>query len=127
MADAVAEKFQLADTTDGLYALKCRTQYNGTYIEVSKRIDSASGKIAVAYEPIIQGNVMDSKSSDEHEYTDRDFADDLHNLFIESSDPEIASVDPVTGKITTHKPGAVTITVKAAQSDLCSDRRTSYP
>lgn len=84
-ADAVAEKFQLADTTDGLYALKCRTQYNGTYIEVSKRIDSASGKIAVAYEPIIQGNVMDSKSSDEHEYTDRDFADDLHDLFIESS------------------------------------------
>ena len=126
MADAVAEKFQLADTTDGLYALKCRTQYNGTYIEVSKRIDSASGKIAVAYEPIIQGNVMDSKSSDEHEYTDRDFADDLHNLFIESSDPEIASVDPVTGKITTHKPGAVTITVKAAQSDLYSEAAASY-
>ena len=84
-ADAVTEKFQLADTKDGLYALKCRTQYNGIYIEVSKRINSAFGKIAVAYEPIIQGNVMDSKSSDEHEYTDRDFADDLHNLFIESS------------------------------------------
>lgn len=260
-ADAVAEKFQLADTTDGLYALKCRTQYNGTYIEVSKRIDSAFGKIAVAYEPIIQGKVMDSKSSDEHEYTDRDFADDLHDLFIESStwsgytnttdktwalgdkpeltivlstdimhnndshfdedfsvndlkiyswtgygedqgadysdqaqnrkvklvvkdgqglsndgrtftftvqypevtrldqtikmdtsartahcgeelnareatakttlsyessDPEIASVDPVTGKITAHKPGAVTITVKAAQSDLYSEAAASY-
>lgn len=260
-ADAVAAKFQLKDTKDDLYALKCRTQYNGTYIEVSKRIDSASGKIAVAYEPIIQGNVMDSKSSDEHEYTDRDFADDLHNLIIksstwsgytnktdktwslgdkpeltivlstdirhnndshfdkdfsvddlkiyswtgyednqgasysddaqnqkvklvvkdgqgvsddgrtftftiqypevtrldqtikmdtsdrtatcgkeldareatakttlsyESSDPEIASVDPATGKITAHKAGEVTITVKAAQSDLYNAAESHY-
>lgn len=82
--DSIAANFKLENTQKGLYALKCREKYNGTYISISKRVDSKVGKIAVAYEPIIQGNVMDSKRSDEHEYTDENFGDNDH-LFIESS------------------------------------------
>ena len=47
-------------------------------------------------------------------------------LSYESSDPEIASVDPATGKITAHKAGEVTITVRAAESALYSAAETSY-
>ncbi len=47
-------------------------------------------------------------------------------LSYESSDPEIASVDPATGKITAHKAGEVTITVKAAQSDLYNAAESHY-
>lgn len=43
-----------------------------------------------------------------------------------SSDPAIASVDPVTGQITVHKAGEVTITVTAAETDLYATATASY-
>ena len=47
-------------------------------------------------------------------------------LSYESSDPEIASVDSATGVITVNKPGAVTITIHAAQTDIYAAAETSY-
>ncbi len=44
----------------------------------------------------------------------------------ESSVPGIASVDAITGKITAHKAGTVTITIKAAQTDLYKEAQVSY-
>lgn len=43
-----------------------------------------------------------------------------------SSDPAIASVDLVTGQITVHKAGEVTITVTAAETDLYATATASY-
>ena len=48
-------------------------------------------------------------------------------LSYESSDPEIASVDSATGVITVNKPGTVTITIHAAQTDIYAAAETSYP
>ena len=47
-------------------------------------------------------------------------------LSYESSDPEIASVDSETGVITVNKPGTVTITIHAAQTDIYAAAETSY-
>ena len=47
-------------------------------------------------------------------------------LSYESSDPEIASVDSATGVITVNKPGTVTITIHAAQTDIYAATETSY-
>ena len=47
-------------------------------------------------------------------------------LSYESSDPEIASVDSATGVITVNKPGTVTITIHAAQTDIYAAAKTSY-
>lgn len=47
-------------------------------------------------------------------------------LSYESSDPEIASVDSATGVITVNKPGTVTITIHAAQTDIYAAAETSY-
>lgn len=47
-------------------------------------------------------------------------------LSYESSDPEIASVDSATGVITVNKPGTVTITIHAAQTDIYVAAETSY-
>lgn len=47
-------------------------------------------------------------------------------LSYESSDPEIASVDSATGVITVNKPGTVTITIHAAQTDIYAVAETSY-
>ena len=47
-------------------------------------------------------------------------------LSYESSDPAVASVDPAAGKITAHKAGTVTITVRAAQTDLYEAAEVSY-
>lgn len=47
-------------------------------------------------------------------------------LSYRSSDPAIASVDPVTGQITVHKAGEVTITVTAAETDLYATATASY-
>lgn len=46
-------------------------------------------------------------------------------LSYESSDPEIASVDSATGVITVNKPGTVTITIHAAQTDIYAAAETS--
>ena len=53
-------------------------------------------------------------------------ADAKGDISYESSDPEIASVDPVTGQITVHKPGTARIVVKAAQTDLYKAAEVSY-
>ena len=47
-------------------------------------------------------------------------------LSYESSDPEIASVDSATGVITVNKPGTVTMTIHAAQTDIYAAAETSY-
>ena len=47
-------------------------------------------------------------------------------LRYESSDPQIASVNSATGVITVNKPGTVTITVRAAQTDVYAAAETSY-
>lgn len=47
-------------------------------------------------------------------------------LRYESSDPQIASVDSATGVITVNKPGTVTITIHAAQTDIYAAAETSY-
>ena len=47
-------------------------------------------------------------------------------LSYESSNPEIASVDSATGVITVNKPGTVTITIHAAQTDIYAAAETSY-
>ena len=47
-------------------------------------------------------------------------------LRYESSDPQIASVDSATGVITVNKPGTVTITIRAAQTDVYAAAETSY-
>ena len=47
-------------------------------------------------------------------------------LSYESSDPEIASVDSATSVITVNKPGTVTITIHAAQTDIYAAAETSY-
>ena len=47
-------------------------------------------------------------------------------LSYESSDREIASVDSATGVITVNKPGTVTITIHAAQTDTYAAAATSY-
>ena len=47
-------------------------------------------------------------------------------LSYESSDPQIASVDSATGVITVNKPGTVTITIHAAQTDIYAAAETSY-
>ena len=44
----------------------------------------------------------------------------------ESSNPEIASVDPETGKITVHKAGEVMITLRAEQTDKYEATGTKY-
>lgn len=53
-------------------------------------------------------------------------ADAKGDISYESSNPEIASVDPVTGQITVHKPGTARIVVKAAQTDLYKAAKVSY-
>ena len=45
----------------------------------------------------------------------------------ESSDPEVASVDAQTGKITVHKAGRVMITLRAEQTDVYEAAETKYP
>ena len=47
-------------------------------------------------------------------------------LSYESSNPEIASVDSTTGVITVNKPGTVTITIHAAQTDIYAAAQASY-
>ena len=47
-------------------------------------------------------------------------------LSYESSNPQIASVDSATGVITVNKPGTVTITIHAAQTDVYAAAETSY-
>ena len=47
-------------------------------------------------------------------------------LRYESSNPQIASVDSATGVITVNKPGTVTITIRAAQTDVYAAAETSY-
>lgn len=47
-------------------------------------------------------------------------------LSYESSDSEIASVDSTTGKITALKQGTVTITIRAAQTDVYAAAETRY-
>ena len=47
-------------------------------------------------------------------------------LRYESSNPQIASVDSATGMITVNKPGTVTITIRAAQTDVYAAAETSY-
>ena len=44
----------------------------------------------------------------------------------ESSDPEIASVDPETGEITVHKAGEVMITLRAEQTDIYEAAEAEY-
>ena len=47
-------------------------------------------------------------------------------LSYESSNSEIASVDSTTGVITVNKPGTVTITIHAAQTDIYAAAQASY-
>ena len=47
-------------------------------------------------------------------------------LRYESSNPQIASVDSATGVSTVNKPGTVTITIHAAQTDIYAAAETSY-
>ena len=248
-ADAITQNFILKDTQNGTYAIKRGVLYNGTYLGISQRVDSKTGKLAITNEPIIAAAVQESNISrtdfdpapltvksaawsgntdpakwshgDVPELTvtlsvnapgnpfshfDNSFSvadlkiyswKDVDNfasfddaalntgvtcllkdgqgvsadgktftftirypavmrltqiitvdttdrtascgeeldarkvtansaVSYESSDPAIASVDPLTGRITAHKAGEVIITIKAAQTDIYNAAETSY-
>ena len=61
--DKIVGNFKLADTQNDKYALKCRETYNGTYIGISECISIDDGKLAVAYEPAIGNDVIDTTSN----------------------------------------------------------------
>ena len=48
------------------------------------------------------------------------------DITYESSNPEVASVDPQTGEITAHKPGETEIVVRAVKSLLYEEAQASY-
>ena len=78
-------------------------------------------------EQVLEMDTADRTASCKEVLQPRHVGNSQGTLSYESSDPQIASVDPATGVITVNKPGTVTITIHAAQTDIYAAAETSYP
>ena len=77
-------------------------------------------------EQVLEMETIDRTASCKEVLQPRHVGNPQGTLSYESSDPEIASVDSATGVITVNKPGTVTITIHAAQTDIYAAAETSY-
>ena len=77
-------------------------------------------------EQVLEMDTADRTASCKEVLQPRHVGNSQGTLSYESSDPQIASVDPATGVITVNKPGTVTITIHAAQTDIYAAAETSY-
>ena len=69
-------------------------------------------------EQVLEMETTDRTASCKEVLQPRHVGNPQGTLSYESSDPQIASVDSATGVITVNKPGTVTITIHAAQTDI---------
>ena len=77
-------------------------------------------------EQVLEMETIDRTASCKEVLQPRHVGNPQGTLSYESSDPQIASVDSATGVITVNKPGTVTITIHAAQTDIYAAAETSY-
>ena len=77
-------------------------------------------------EQVLEMETIDRTASCKEVLQPRHVGNSQGTLSYESSGPQIASVDPATGVITVNKPGTVTITIHAAQTDIYAAAETSY-
>lgn len=77
-------------------------------------------------EQVLEMETTDRTASCKEVLQPRHVGNPQGTLSYESSDPQIASVDSATGVITVNKPGTVTITIHAAQTDIYAAAETSY-
>ena len=77
-------------------------------------------------EQVLEMDTADRTASCKEVLQPRHVGNSQGTLSYGSSDPQIASVDPATGVITVNKPGTVTITIHAAQTDIYAAAETSY-
>ena len=77
-------------------------------------------------EQVLEMETIDRMASCKEVLQPRHVGNPQGTLSYESSDPQIASVDSATGVITVNKPGTVTITIHAAQTDIYAAAETSY-
>ena len=77
-------------------------------------------------EQVLEMETTDRTASCKEVLQPRHVGNPQGTLSYESSDSEIASVDSATGVITVNKPGTVTITIHAAQTDIYAAAETSY-
>lgn len=77
-------------------------------------------------EQVLEMETIDRTASCKEVLQPRHVSNPQGTLSYESSDPQIASVDSATGVITVNKPGTVTITIHAAQTDIYAAAETSY-
>ena len=77
-------------------------------------------------EQVLEMDTADRTASCKEVLQPRHVGNPQGTLSYESSNPQIASVDSATGVITVNKPGTVTITIHAAQTDIYAAAETSY-
>ena len=77
-------------------------------------------------EQVLEMETTDRTASCKEVLQPRHVGNPQGTLSYESSDPQIASVDSATGVITVNKPGTVTITIHAAQTDIYAAAETNY-
>lgn len=77
-------------------------------------------------EQVLEMETIDRTASCKEVLQPRHVGNSQGTLSYESSGPQIASVDSATGVITVNKPGTVTITIHAAQTDIYAAAETSY-
>ena len=77
-------------------------------------------------EQVLEMETIDRTASCKEVLQPRHVGNAQGTLSYESSNPQIASVDSATGVITVNKPGTVTITIHAAQTDIYAAAETSY-
>ena len=77
-------------------------------------------------EQVLEMDTADRTASCKEVLQPRHVGNSQGTLSYGSSDPQIASVDPATGVITVNKPGTVTITIHAAQTDIYAAAETRY-
>ena len=77
-------------------------------------------------EQVLEMDTADRTASCKEVLQPRHVGNPQGTLSYKSSNPEIASVDSATGVITVNKPGTVTITIHAAQTDIYAAAETSY-
>ena len=77
-------------------------------------------------EQVLEMDTADRTASCKEVLQPRHVGNSQGTLSYESSNPQIASVDSATGVITVNKPGTVTITIHAAQTDIYAAAETSY-
>ena len=58
-SDELVEKLALSDDQSGFYAIQRCKLYNGTYLGVAHRINSANGQLSIWQDPVLGGSVKD--------------------------------------------------------------------